>query len=79
MVEREERGKKEADLRLTAPEDDGSEMQLRSYSGLSLSQNNTITRNHSLNCFLQIERGLDGRLSGKIRIKDWAEQSRMGC
>lgn len=44
----EEREKK----RLTAPEDDSSETQLGSYSGSCLIQNNTITRNHSLNCYL---------------------------
>lgn len=70
---------KEADLRLTAPEDDSSETHLGSDAGSCLIQNNTITRNHSLNCYLQIERGFDGRPSRKIRIKDCKEWLHMGC
>lgn len=62
-----------------APEDDSRETQLRSYSGSCLVHNNTITRNHRLNCYPQIEKDLDGTLSRKIRIKDWAAWSRMGC
>lgn len=59
----------ETGLGVTASENDSDKTQ-----GDTIAiPNNTITCNHSLNRYLQIEKGPDGRLSMKIRRKDWVE------